>query len=360
MSEGAVEVGVEEEFLLVDAETGRPAPLIDEIIGDAEELAGDAAQEELHRAQIETATSPCVSLDDLRRELIRLRSDMAEAASRHGARVVASGTFPGLIGREGRLITAKDRYQDLAAGNALIADEQLICGCHVHVSVAGRDSAIRVVNRLRRWLPVLLALSANSPYWDGVDTGYASFRTEVWARWPTSGPPGRYDGAADYERVIDALVRAGVVLDRGMAYWDARISDNYPTVEIRVADVGLTVDDAVAIGGLCRALVVHLGDDDAAPEHLRPEWQRAANWMAARGGLSGDLLDPSDGTTRPARRAVADMMEMLAPTLDRLGDRGPLTELVGVILDSGTGSERQRAAHARRQRLEDVIDLAEV
>ncbi len=184
MSE-AVKVGVEEEFLLVDARTGRPAPRIDEVIRDAETLAGDAAQTELHRAQIETASPPCETLDQLRESLAGLRARMAAAAARHDARVVASGTYPGEMGGEGRLITGKDRYETMAERAGVLADEHLICGCHVHVTVGDTDQAVRVVNRLRRYLPVLLALSANSPFWQGRDSGFASFRTEVWSRWPT-------------------------------------------------------------------------------------------------------------------------------------------------------------------------------
>ncbi|HET6965520.1 MAG TPA: glutamate--cysteine ligase [Acidimicrobiales bacterium] len=356
---GPVMVGVEEEFLLVDAGTGRPAPRIDDVIRDAESLAGDAAQTELHRAQIETASPPCETLDELRESLAGLRTRMAAAAARHGARVVASGTYPGEMGGEGQLITGKDRYETMAERAGLLADEHLICGCHVHVTVGDTDQAVRVVNRLRRFLPVLLALSANSPFWQGRDSGFASFRTEVWSRWPTWGPPGWFRDSDEYRRVVDSLVAAGVILDRGMAYWDARPSDRFPTVEVRVADVALTADDAVALAGLARALVVHVTEEDDAAEQLRPEWQRAASWLAARHGLDGDLLDPLDGTALPARRAVEMMLDRLGPTLDRLGDASPVTELVGAILAGGTGASRQRRAYEHGG-LAAVLDLAQV
>lgn len=352
-----VKIGVEEEFLLVDGATGRPAPLIDRVIGDAEELAGDAAQPELHRAQIETASPASETLGELQASLAELRVEMAAAAARQGARVVASGTYPGKMGREGRLITGKDRYQTMAERNALVADEQLICGCHVHVSVAGRDQAVQVINRIRRHLPVLLALAANSPFWEGGDSGFASFRTEVWARWPSAGPSGAFRDAAEYEQVLDSLVEAGAILDRGMAYWDARPSDRFPTVEIRVADVALTVDDAVALAGLARALVVQAGGDETAPTDLRPEWLRAANWLAARHGLDGPLLDPADGTTIGATDAVGRLLEQLSPTLERLGDRTLVADLVSRIVERGNGAARQRQAFASGG-IDAVIDLA--
>jgi carboxylate-amine ligase len=352
-------VGVEEEFLLVDARTGRPAPRIHEVIGDAEALAGDAAQPELHRAQIETATPPCRTLAEVGEELRHLRADMARAAAAHGAVVVASGTYPDARGRAGELITDKSRYEAMAAHNAFTADEMLICGCHVHVSVADDEEAIAVINRIRRHLPVLAALAANSPFWEGRDTGFASFRSQVWARWPTSGPSGRFADAAEYRRVLGTLVDAGVILDRNMAYWDARPSQRFPTVEVRVADVCLDVEDAVMVAGLARALVAHAAAAGDAVEEMRPEWQRAAAWMAARYGLAGGLFDPAEGRARPARQAVTALLEMVEPQLDGFGDGDTVRAGVERVLAGGTGADRQRAAFTAGG-FPAVIDLANV
>ena len=360
MSGDLPRVGVEEEFLLVDAGTGRPAPRIQEVIGDAEERAGEAAQTELHRAQIETASEPCATLGDLRADLTRLRTAVAEAAAGHGAAVVASGTFPGVIGAEGEAITSRERYQDMAGANALVAREQLICGCHVHVGVDGPEAAIRVVNRIRRWLPVLLALSANSPYWDGRDSGFASYRTEVWTRWPTAGPSGSFRDIEEYRSLVAGLVAAEVILDPAMAYWDVRPSERYPTVEVRVADVALTVDDAVLVGGLARALVLHCAEEAADEPDPRPEMLRAASWRAARTGLEGPILDPVRGVAVDAADAVGRMLDAVGPWLDRAGDRETVEDLLADVMAGGNGAARQRAAHARRGRLEDVVALATV
>jgi glutamate---cysteine ligase / carboxylate-amine ligase len=240
-------VGVEEEFLLVDAETGAPTPRISDVMPKAAALAGDQAQEELHQAQIEHATTACDSLADLRSELVALRRSFVRAAASEGSLVVVSGTYPGRMGDEGRLITSKDRYQALAAANSILAREQLICGCHIHVSVPRPQSAINVMNRIRAWLTFVLALSANSPFWEAEDTGFSSYRTEVWARWPTSGPPGYFESHEEYQALLDQLVAAEVILDKKMAYWDVRPSENFPTVEIRVNDVMSRVDDVVAL-----------------------------------------------------------------------------------------------------------------
>ena len=185
-------IGVEEEFLLVDSSSGRPAPRIDRVIERAEELAEDQAQEELHRAQIELASSPCQSLGALRTDLLGLRQKLVAAAASHGCSVVASGTYPGSMGSAGRSITPEERYREMERNNPMLAREQLICGCHIHVTAADPITKMRTMNAIRRRLPVLLALSSNSPFWEGVDTGFASYRTEIWARWPTAGPIGEF------------------------------------------------------------------------------------------------------------------------------------------------------------------------
>jgi glutamate---cysteine ligase / carboxylate-amine ligase len=352
-------VGVEEEFLLVDVETGRPTPRIESILPVAAALAGDQAQEELHQAQIEHATSACDSLGDVRRELIDLRRKFAQAAATQGSLVVASGTYPGQMGEAGRLITAKDRYKDLAEANSMVAQDQLICGCHIHVSVGDPERAVTVMNEIRAWLPHLLALSANSPFWEGEDTGFDSYRTEVWSRWPTSGPPGYFGSHREYEQLLDQLVRAEIILDKKMAYWDVRPSEAFPTIEIRVNDVMARVDDVVAVAGIVRGLVASVAEHPPV-DPFRWELLRAANWRAARWGLSGSLLSPLDGTTRPAKRAIEELLAWVSPALKERGEFDEIHSLTEAILGRGNGATLQRAAFGRRQRLSDVVDAVTV
>jgi carboxylate-amine ligase len=351
-------VGVEEEFLLVDVETRRPAPRIAGVIGDAVALAGDQAQEELHKAQIELATSPHLTLPELRDDLVSLRQKMVEAAGNHGCAIVASATYADAMGESGRLITEKDRYQAMAESNSLLAREQLICGCHVHVTVPDPDESIRVMNRVRRWLPALLALTANSPYWEGEDTGFSSFRTEVWTRWPTAGPTGEFGSAGEYEAMMDRLVASGVIEDKAMAYWDVRPSERFPTLEIRIADVMASVDDVVMYAGLVRALVGWCGDESVGWPPIRRELLQASNWRAARSGITGALVDPADGSQRPARQAISEVVERLEPELNRRGEWAVVTEAIDAVFTRGTGADRQRQAFARRGQMVDVIDAA--
>jgi carboxylate-amine ligase len=356
MPDSPLLVGVEEEFLLVDAATGAPTPRISDVMPKAVALAGDQAQEELHQAQIEHATNACDSLADLRSDLLSLRQKFVRAAEAAGSLVVASGTYPGSMGEGGRLVTSKDRYQAMEEANSILVREQLICGCHIHVSVSSPERAIAIMNRIRAWLPSLLALSGNSPFWEGEDTGFSSYRTEVWARWPTSGPPGYFRSHAEYEELLEQLVAADVILDKKMAYWDVRPSENFPTIEIRVNDVMARVDDVVAVAGIVRGLVASCDRTSPPDDDYRWELLRAANWRAAKSGLAGDLLSPVDGLARPAADAIAHLLGQIAPVLDERGEREEIEILTRAIVERGNGADRQRAAYLRRRQIDDVVE----
>ena len=218
--------------------------------------------------------------------------------------------------------------------------EQLVCGCHVHVGIADPELAIQVVNRARSWLPVLLALTANSPFWQGSDSGYASFRTNVWQRWPTSGTPGTFAARAEYDELVRTLLAVDAIDDPARIYWDIRPSAKFDTVEFRVADANLTVDDTVMTAGLARALVVacHRQVVDGEPwVDPRLELRRAAAWRAARFGLDGRLLDLAGCQSLAASEMVERLLEFLRPALVDLGDWERVRALVAEVMAGGTG-----------------------
>jgi carboxylate-amine ligase len=227
--------------------------------------------------------------------------------------------------------------------------------------MADRELAVAALNRVRPWLAVLLALSANSPFWESVDTGYASYRTELWHRWPTAGPPGEFASRADYDALVDALVASGTIRDTGMVYFDVRPSQRFETLEVRVTDVGLTVDDAVLLGGLVRALVrtaAEAAQDGRAAPGWRPELVRGAHWRAARWGLASELVSPLTGLPAPAAAVVASLVDHVRPALEAAGDLDEVTALVDQLLGRGTGADRQRAAFARSGSFDDVLAMA--
>ena len=356
-------VGVEEELLLVDAHCEVMAPVATRVLqvaaarGDA---GGDAPGRgslvgELQEQQLELYTSPHASMAALETELRTLRGRAASAALEVGARVVASATSP--VPVEGRQVHTA-RYDAMAERFGILAHEQLLCGCHVHVSVASDEEAVGVLDRIRVWLPALLAISANSPFWQGRDTGYASFRSPWMARWPVSGPPDLFGTADAYRAAIDGMLASGVILDTGMVYLDARCSRRYPTVEIRVADVCLDVRDAVLLAALCRGLVETAADEwaDGVPAPPVPTaLLRLATWQAARWGTCDRLLDPVTPRPRPATDVITALVDHVHRALIRCGDGDLVAERVERVLLRGNGATRQRRVFERTGHLVDVV-----
>lgn len=355
-------VGVEEEFLLVDAESRRLVPRARRVLPRAQAAAGPGGQieHELQLSQVETGTDVCHSLAAVRAELARLRRAVRTAAEREGCQVASAGTHPLPLPDEGSGVTPKPAYLRLERDYQLVAREQVVCGCHVHVGVADAEVAIQVLNRARPWLPVVRALGVNSPFWMGEDTGYASFRTEIWSRWPTAGTPEVFASRGEYDRLVDDLLRTGAVDDPARIYWDLRPSARFDTLEFRVTDACLRVDETVMVAGLVRALVrtlhgeVGAGDPPVLP---RPELLRAASWRAARFGTEGELIDLEAGRSVPAAALVTRLLTVLRPALEEAGEWDEVHHLVERVLAEGTGAMRQRRAFARAGRLEDVVDL---
>jgi len=335
------QVGIEEEFLLFRHDAAELLDAGPPVVAAAERAApDDDAQfdKELKAAQTELATQPATDLAAVADELAQRRGELVAAAAGRGARVVASGTSP--VG-DRTATTPNARYREMAETFVALQRRQLTCAMHVHVGVDGDDEGVRAVDGIAPWLPVLVALSANSPFHAGEDTSYASFRRIQWGQWPTSGPTGAFGDAAQYRRTVDALIASGAALDAGMIYFDARLSARYPTVEIRVCDVTPDVRTAVALAALCRGLVSTAAAQRLAPPP-RPELLRAAHWRAARYGMTGELV--LDGQLVPAADAVAALVDVTAGALEAAGDLSRVREFVAAVAEDGTGADRQRAA----------------
>ncbi|MFJ6793197.1 glutamate--cysteine ligase [Streptomyces sp. NPDC091268] len=345
-----ITLGVEEEYLLVDPENGLPAPCVEGVrrtagLGPLAER--EEVQDELLQAQIEVATPVCSDLEEVGGHLLRLRHAVGSAAEENGCRIGATGAAP-LRGKSPVPVTPSPRYLRMEGEARQLVDEQLINGMHVHVAVPDRETGVAVLNRIRGWLPTLLAMSANSPLWDGQDTGFASWRTIVFGRWPVSGPPPYFDGLADYERRLDALAESGVIADRGQLYWQARLSERYPTVEVRCLDVQLEADGAVMLAGIVRGLVATAIAEEKAGlpvPRTEPELLYAANWHAARHGLNGTLVDPQ-GRPHSSGDVLCALLRYITPALEDAGDLRQVSGLVHRLLQDGTPADRQRRVMA--------------
>lgn len=337
--------GVEEEFLLADPETGATVPAAIEVLaaaGPADPGAG--LHTELLRTQVEAATAPCGSLDELGKQLGGSRSRLALAARSCGVLLVPSGTAVVAGSAE---TSEGDRFAGIAARYAEVVRQYEVCGCHVHVAVPDLETAVAVTNHLRPWLPTLLALSVNSPFHRGGDTGYASWRMLEQSRFPGSGVPPWFRSAADHTAQVERLVECGVLEDAAMTFWLARPSPNWPTVEFRVADAAVDVPAALLQAALSRALVVTaLADLERGREARWVDDQvaGAAVWSAARYGLGGPGVHPLLERRVPAVGLVDELVTRVAPALAEAGDLGPVRDLLGLVLHGGTGADRQRAA----------------
>lgn len=350
-------LGVEEELHLVDLDTNTLSARAPELLA---RLPHDHYCAELQRTTVETNTSVVQTLAELREQILRLRAGVIDLAAPEGIGVAAVGTAPTRTLAEME-ITPGRRFGRMRQQYRLLVEEQQICGVQFHVGVDDPDLAVQISQRVSRDLPVLLALSASSPFWDGEDTGYASFRHLVWQRWPSAGATGPLGSAAEYDQLVADLIRSGVISDPKMAYFDVRPSSHAPTLELRVCDACPLVDDGVLIAGLFRAMALEQEQDIAdavAFQPLPPPIHRAAMWRAARSGLAGDLLDLT-GEPRPvpAADAVLALVERLRPHLERAGDVDEIHGLARAAVERGDSASRQRATYAECGSVEDVMGL---
>jgi carboxylate-amine ligase len=344
-------MGVEEEFLLADPASGTTVPAAGKLLTRAGEhpLQDDGGRyhSELLSSQVEAATGVCGRLDDLRRHIRDARCALAEAAGRESLLLLSTGTpvLPGPV----PVNEEDEHYQAISRMYAgMVADYQ-VCGCHVHVGVGDRETAVAVVNHLRPWLPSLLALSANSPYDRGRDSGYASWRMIEQSRFPGSGVPPVLASAADHDREVARLVDCGVLADPAQTFWLARPSPRLPTVEVRTADAVTDAAEAVLQAALTRALVRTALDDLAAGREARPVDPAVcatAVWNAARYSLEGPAVHPFEERRVPARRLLGALVRRVAPALEEAGDLAETTNLLAERARTGSGAWRQRRAAA--------------
>ncbi|MER5567123.1 glutamate--cysteine ligase [Streptomyces goshikiensis] len=345
-------VGVEEELLLVDPGSGDPLAVSGVVLAAARRSAwlqpgvrGGEHQEfekELQKEQLEFATKPVTEMGELQDEIRRCRSEAARYAKAGGAVVVALATSPLPVRPS---LNVGRRYEWLAEQFGLTAQEQLTCGCHVHVSVESDEEGVAVLDRIRPWLSVLTAMSANSPFWQGEDSGYGSYRSRVWNRWPSAGPSDVFGSADRYHEQVAAMIGTGVLRDEGMIYFDARLSATYPTVELRVADVCLDASTPVLLAALTRGLVETAARAWRAgepPARISTSLLRLASWRAGRSGLDGPLLHPETMRETVAPHAIEALYRHVRDALLDHGDDDLVRQGIAHLQDHGNGARVQR------------------
>jgi carboxylate-amine ligase len=339
-------LGVEEEFQLLNAETFDLTSRFDEVV---EAAGGDPRiKAELLQSTAEVATEVARDVAEAMAHARGLRKRVHEAASTNGVVFASAGTHP-FARYEHQQVTEQPRYRELSESLQWVVDRQLIFGLHVHVGLAHADEAIHVANGLRTWLPELLALSANSPFWHGRDTGLASARSKVFDAMPRSGIPPAFASFEEFELLVERGVRTSSFPDYTFIWWDLRPHPKLGTIEVRVCDAQTRIESVAALVALTQSLAATLAEsyerDGAIP--TQPPTLIAENkWRAARYGLDTDLVDLERDTERPARDAIRALVELAEPAAARLGCTEELAE-VERILERGTGADEQRRVHER-------------
>jgi carboxylate-amine ligase len=351
-------MGVEEEYFVSDPQTRMPVPAGARVAQLASETLGDLVCGEFTQYQIEVKTPPCADAIQLREQLSALRAAAAAAAAAQGLRLYASGTpvlaasTPAPVGDHPRYRAGVQQYRGML-------EDFAICALHVHVHLPDDEIAPLVGNHLRPWLPLLVALSANSPFHQGRDTGYADWRAVIRSRFPCLGPPPYAESLRHQRELAVAMAESEAMLDADTPYWDIRPNEKFSTLEIRSMDANADLDDAVALAVVIRALVstsaarVLAGDPGPRP---CSELLRAAYWRAARDGWSGSGLDPLSAQIVPIPVQAGRLFDLVEGPLIDYGD----TEMVRAFRERltmrGCGADRQRATAARRGTLTAVVD----
>jgi carboxylate-amine ligase len=357
-------LGVEEEYMLLDGETFDLVQHVDTVLAatSGHELES-RINPELMQSVLEIATPVCHTAADVETELRKLRGFVCDLARERGMRVGSAGTHPFSLFERQR-ITARDRYRNLVDQLQYIARRELIFGMHVHVAVDDPEKAIQVVNGLLVHVPMLLALSANSPFWRGEPTGLSSSRQMIFAAFPRSGPPPRFDNYGEYAEVVGQLEKTGCIADYTHIWWDIRLHPRLGTIEIRICDAVTRVEEAVALTAYCQALVKHFCERYESGEEIASYHRILTTenkWLAARYGLEAPVMDLATG--RRNRVSVAQLVRRTLKELEpHARDLGSERELEGVrdILSRGNGSDRQlRIFNANRDIVEVVSDIAD-
>jgi carboxylate-amine ligase len=350
-------LGIEEELMLVDAETLELSNSIEGVLAALEGITTQGeVKPELMESVCEIATTPCRNTREAGEQLRTLRRQVHEVCDGLGLRVGSAGTHPFAMWEDQRIVS-RPRYRDLVAGLQFVARQELIFGIHVHVGLDDPDKAIHVVNGMRVHMPLLLGLSANSPFWRADRTGLLSTRTPIFRAFPRVGIPPRYDNFEDWSKRIDFMVQTKVIGDYTYLWYDVRPHPNFGTIEIRVMDSQTRVEHTLALAALVQAMVKELAEHYDAGKRLSRypyEMLDENKWLAARHGLDAELVDLPKMDRGHVPDLTRRLMERLRPHAEELGS-GEDFDCLEDILDHGNGGSRQIVVHEANHDLREVV-----
>ena len=350
-------LGIEEEFQIIDPETRELKSHIQEMFTEGELRLKEEIKREMHEAVIEVGTPICRDISEARREVTRLRSEIIGLCERNGLRVGAAGTHP-LTHWKNVPIVESPRYAKIVADLGMIARANLIFGLHVHVAIEDPETRVQIMNQTRYFLPHIFALSVNSPFWCGNNTGWKSYRTKVFERFPRTGIPGHYRSWSEFQEFVDLLIASECIDDGKKIWWDIRVHPLFPTLEYRICDVPMRVDETICIAALFQAITVKMWNLHRQNMSWR-QYRRALitenKQRAARYGIDGSLIDFGKQIQVKTRSLITELLEFVDDVVDELGSRKEV-EYANTILERGTGADRQLAVFEKSGDLRDVVD----
>jgi carboxylate-amine ligase len=350
-------LGIEEEFAIIDPDTRELRSHIQEILEGGKVVLKEQIKPEMHQSVVELGTEICDSIEHARTHVIDLRSKLAELAAKAGLKVASVGTHPFSHWRD-QQITQGERYQEIVRDMQLLARANLIFGLHVHVGIPDREMAIHVMNQARYFLPHIYALSVNSPFWVGHDTGLKGYRLKVFERFPRTGIPDAFESLSEYEDYCKLLVKTGCIDNPKKIWWDIRLHPFFDTLEVRVCDAQSRVDDTLAIAALIQAVIVKLHKLLHKNITFRVYRRRLLDenrWRASRYGIDGRLIDFGREAEVETRSLLNELLEFISAEVSELGTEREMAHIERIIRE-GTGADRQLAVWEQTHDTKAVVD----
>ncbi|MCE7991145.1 MAG: carboxylate-amine ligase [Roseivirga sp.] len=350
-------LGIEEEYQVIDPETRALVSHKNKIVTEAEKVMANQATPELHEAMVEVGTNICTDIKDARKQVSFLRKSISDIASDLGYRIGAAGSHPFSHWAD-QPITPKERYQTLINELQDTARSNLIFGLHVHVGIDDPTMRLHVANSIRYFLPHIYALSTNSPFWEGRNTGFKSFRPKVFNKFPRTGIPDYFESLSEYNDYIDLLIKTGCIDEATKIWWDIRIHPKFPTIEIRICDIPLTVDETITIAAVIQALcakLVKLRQGNMNYMSYKRSLITENKWRASRYGIDGKLIDFGKEAEVPMRQLFEELVDFVDDVVDDLDSREEV-ESVFKIFENGTGADRQLKVFEETGDVKDVVD----
>ena len=350
-------LGIEEEFQIIDPETRELRSHIEQIMEDGKMILRERVKAEMHQSVVEVGTDICRDVADARAAVTDLRSNLWRLAQKRGLTIAASGTHPFSHWMDQK-ISKGDRYKILVEDMQQIARANLIFGLHVHVGIPDRETAIQVMNMARYFLPHLFALSTNSPFWNGRNTGFKSYRVKVFERFPRTGIPDAFESLAEYNDYLALLVKTRCIDNAKKIWWDIRLHPFFDTIEFRVCDIPMRIEETIALAGLMQALVAKLHKllkQNMSWRMYRRRLLDENRWRASRYGISGKLIDFGKQEEVDTPALILELLEFVDREIDEFGSRKEVS-YVHEILKNVTGADRQLAVWERTRDVRAVVD----